>query len=77
MEIKVNKVDGNTVAIRFGVDKIYLDNEQAMRVADAIVNEIIIEDMAESFAKEKTQEEIDQEVGEWEYQAKFGNEGDY
>jgi predicted SpoU family rRNA methylase len=77
MEIKVNKVDGNTVAIRFGADKIYLDNEQAMRVADAIVNEIIIEDMAESFAKEKTQEEIDQEVGEWEYQAKFGNEGDY
>lgn len=77
MEIAVNKVDKNTVAIRFGADKIYLDSEQAMRVADAIVNEIIIEDMAEKFAKEKTQEEIDQEVGEWEYQAKFGDEGDY
>jgi hypothetical protein len=64
MEIKAKKIDENKIEIQFGADKIHLDSEQAMALADSIVNEIIIEDLAKQ-DKLPTQEEIDNEMA-WE-----------
>jgi len=70
MEIKAKKIDENKIEIQFGVDKIHLNSEQAMSLADSIVNEIIIEDLAKQ-DKLPTQEEIDNEMAYEDHKNKW------
>ena len=72
--LELERVDG-----KFNISGNLYDDEEAMRIADFIVNVLQdehIESQVDKDMRSSQQAEIDKEVGEWEYQAKFGNEGD-
>ena len=64
----------------FIISGLRYEDDEAMRIADYIVNVLQdehIESQVDKDMRSSQQAEIDKEVGEWEYQAKFGDEGDY
>ena len=64
----------------FIISGLRYETSEAMQIADFIVNVLQdehIESQVDKDMRSSQQAEIDKEVGEWEYQAKFGDEGDY
>ena len=69
--LELERVDG-----KFNISGNLYDDEEAMRIADYIVNVLQDEHIESQVDQDmrSSQAEIDKEVGEWEYQAKFGDE---
>ena len=64
----------------FIISGLRYEDHEAMYIADYIVNVLQdehIESQVDKDMRSSQQAEIDKEVGEWEYKAKFGDGGDY
>ena len=64
----------------FIISGLRYETSEAMEIADFIAHTLHVEHMESQLDKDmrsSQQAEIDKEVGEWEYKAKFGDEGDY